>query len=241
VINLTKVIHNSNNLARAEIRAARRGVVPSTITLALAAAAALAASVTEADAGAREISASSYGFADSLAATNTRERPPALSPFAANWSPGCFVNCGPAFGALVVRRSDLLTSNTADLSARKTADATGRPMGVGGTIVIERLESDGSSSLMNWVVVSEGALDDNGFHSWSLVSSPSADAPWLPGGLYRFESSSFSFDPAAEPSATPEASTWVMTLIGLAVVTFARYWTPGNGRFSNVARKGALV
>ena len=141
MISLTKVIHNSNNLARAEIRAARHGVVRSTMALALAAAAALAASLTQADAGAREIGASAYSFADSLVATNMRERPPALSPFAANWSPGCFVNCGPAFGALVVRRSDLLTSNTADLSARKTADATGRPMGVGGTIVIERLES----------------------------------------------------------------------------------------------------
>jgi hypothetical protein len=132
-----------------------------------------------------------------------------------------------------------LTSNTADVSPRKTADATGHPMGVGGMVVIERLESDGSSSLMNWVVVSEGALDDNGAHSWSLVSG--AGAPWLPSNLYQFEGSSFSFDLAAEPSVTPEASTWVMTLIGLAAVTFARYRTSKSGRFSTLVRKGALV
>jgi hypothetical protein len=191
--------------------------------LVFAAAAALAASVTEADASAREISASSYSFADSLLANDWLGRPPTLAPLVAGWSPGCFVNCGPAFGTFVVRRSDLLTSNTADVSARKTADATGRPMGVGGLIVIERLESDGSGSLMNWVVVSEGALDDNGAHSWSLLSGAPADAPWLPGDLYRFEGSSFSFDLAAEPPTTPEASTWVMMLIGLVAVTAAGY------------------
>lgn len=194
--------------------------------------------MTEADAGAREIGASSYSFADSLLANNGLERPSAL---VAGWSPGCFVNCGPAFGTFVVRRSGLLTSNTADVSSRKTADATGHPMGVGGMVVIERLESDGSGSLMNWVVVSERALDDNGAHSWSLVAGVPADAPWLPSNLYQFEGSSFSFDLAAEPSATPEASTWVMTLIGLAAVTFARYRTSKSGRFSTLVRKGALV
>jgi hypothetical protein len=134
-----------------------------------------------------------------------------------------------------------LTSNTADLSARKTAEATGHPMGVGGMVMIERLEPDGSGSLMDWVVVSERALDDNGAYSWSLVSGPPADAPWLPGNLYRFEGSSFSFDLGAEPPTTPEASTWVMTLIGLAAVTFARYRVSRNGRFSILVRKGALV
>ena len=194
--------------------------------------------MTEADAGAREISGSCYSFADSLLASNGLGRLPALSPLV-GWSPGCFVNCGPAFGTFVVRRSDLLASNTGDVSPRKTADATGHPMGVGGIVVIERLESDGSGSLMNWVVVSEGALDDNGAHSWSLVSA--ADTAWLPGNLYQFEGSSFSFDLAAEPSATPEASTWVMTLIGLAAVTLARYRTSKSGRFSTFVRKGALV
>jgi hypothetical protein len=171
-------------------------------------------------------------------ANNGLGRPPTLSALVAGSSPGCFVDCGPAFGTFVVRRSDLLASNTADVSPRKTADATGHPMGVGGIVVIERLESDGSGSLMNWVVVSERALDDNGARSWSLVSG--ADAPWLPN-LYQFEGSSFSFDLAAEPSATPEASTWVMTLIGLAAVTFARYRTSKSGRFSTLVRKGALV
>ncbi len=232
--------HNFDNLGRADVRAARRRIFPSTITLVFAAAA-LAACVTEADASAREISASSYGFADSLLTNNGLERPSTRSPLVASWSPGCFVNCGPAFGTFVVRRSDLLTSNTADVSARKTADATGHPMGVGGLVVTERLESDGSGSLMDWVVVSERALDDNGAYSWSLLSGPPVDAPWLPGNLYRFEGSSFSFDLAAEPPTTPEASTWVMTLIGLAAVTFARYRNSRNGRCLTLAPKGALV
>lgn len=211
------------------------------MTLVVAAAAAFAAFVTEANAGAREISASTYGFADSLLTDEGLERPPTRSPLVAGWSPGCFVNCGPAFGTSVVRRSDLLTSNTADVSAWKTADATGRPMGVGGMVVIERLESDGSGSLMNWVVVSERALDDNGAYSWSLASGLPVDAPWLPSNLYKFEGSSFSFDLAAEPSATPEASTRVMMLIGLAAVTFAGFRYSRSGRFSILARKGALV
>lgn len=236
-----EVAHSFDNLGRVDARAARCRIVPSTITLVFAAAAALAATVREADAGAREIGASSYSFTDSLLANNGLERPPALSPLVAGWSPGCFVNCGPAFGTFVVRRSDLLTSNTADVSARKTADATGRPMGVGGLVVVERLESDGSGSFMDWVVVSEQALDDNGAHSWSLLSRLPADAPWLPSNLYQFESSSFSFDLAAEPSATPESSTWVMTFIGLAAVIFARYRRSRSGRFSTLVRKGALV
>jgi hypothetical protein len=234
------VAHKFDNLGRVDARAARRSIFSAAITLVFAAATALAASVTEAHAGTRVISASSYSFADSLLTNDGLEHPPARSPLGAGWSPGCFVDCGPAFGTYVVRRSDLLTSNTADVSARKAADAAGRPMGVGGMVVIERLERDGSGSLMNWVVVSERALDDNGAYSWSLIGLP-ADAPWLPSDLYRFEGSSFSFDLAAEPSATPEASTWVMTLIGLAAVTFAGYRNPRSGRFSIFARKGALV
>jgi hypothetical protein len=239
VVLTSKVAQSFDNLGRADARGARRRIVPSTRTLVFAAAAALAATMTEADAGAREISGSSYSFADSLLANNGLGRPTTLSALLTGWSPGCFVNCGPAFGTFVVRRSDLLTSNTADVSPRRTADATGHPMGVGGMVVIERLESDGSGSLMNWAVVSESALDDNGAHSWSLVSG--ADAPWLPSNLYQFEGSSFSFDLVAERSATPEASTWVMTLISLAAVTFARYRTSKSGRFSTFVRKGALV
>jgi hypothetical protein len=234
------VAHSFDNPARMHVHAARRRIFASTITLVFAAAA-LAASATEAEAGAREISASPYGFADSLLTNDGLERPSALSPPVAGWSPGCFVNCGPAFGTFVVRRSELLTSNTADISARKTTDATGRPMGVSGMVVIERLEQNASGSLMNWVVVSERAWDDNGAHSWSLVSGLPADAPWLPSNLYRFEGSSFSFDLAAEPPTTPEASTWAMMLIGLAAVTFARYRSSKNGRFSTLAPKGALV
>ncbi len=94
---------------------------------------------------------------------------------------------------------------------------------------------------MDWVVVSERALDDNGAYSWSLVSGPPVDASWLPGNLYRFEGSSFSFDLAAEPPTMPEPSSWVMTLIGLVAVTFARYRASRNGRFSTLVREGALI
>jgi hypothetical protein len=237
----TKVIPNCDNLGRVNVRPARRSIVQATIAVAFTAAVALAASATHADAGAREINASSYGFSDSAWTANGLEPPPALSPRIAGWSPGCFVDCGPAFGTFVVRRSDLLTSNTADLSARKTADGTGHSMGVGGAIVVERLESDGAGSLTNWVVVSERIVDENGSHSWSLMSGVPSDAPWTPNDLYRFEGSSFSVDLAAEPSASPEASTWMMTLIGLVAVTFASYRNSRSGRFSTLMRKGALV
>ena len=95
-----------------------------------------------------------------------------------------------------------MTSNTADVSGTKTVDATGRAMGVSGAIVVERLETDATGSLMNWVVVGERTLDMNGTHSWSLLSSEvSLDAPWLPASLYGFENSSFSVDFAARPAA----------------------------------------
>ena len=195
---------------------ARGGIVRSTIALAFAGAAALLASATDADARAREISASSYGFADSLLPNNGLERPRILSLSGRDWALECSVNCSPAFGTDVVGRSELPTSNTPDVSARKTVDATGRPMGVGGMIVIERLEPDASGSLTDWVVVSERTLDDNGSHSWSLLSGIPLDAPWLPSDLYRFEGSSFSMDLAGEAPTTPEASIWVMMLIGFA-------------------------
>jgi hypothetical protein len=195
---------------------ARRSIVGSTIAFALAGAAALLASATNADARAREISASSYGFADSPLPNNGLERPRIPSLSGRDWALECSVNCGPAFGTYVVERSELLTSNTADVSTRKTVDANGRPMGVGGMIVIERLEPDASGSLTDWVVVSEHTLDDNGSHSWSLSSGIPSDAPWLRSDLYRFEGSSFSTDLAGEAPATPEASTWVLMLIGFA-------------------------
>ena len=207
---------NPDNLGRADIGGARRSVVLSTIRLALAATAALATSATEADARAREISASSYGFADSLLPNNGLEPLPMPPLSGRDWALKYSLNCGPAFGRYVVGRSELLTSNTADVSPGKTVDATGRLMGVGGTVVVERLESDGSGSLTNWVVVSERTLDENGSHSWSLLSGMPADAPWLPSDLYRFEGSSFSMDLAGETPTTPEASTWVMMLIGFA-------------------------
>jgi hypothetical protein len=199
------------------------------VALALAAAATLAASMTEADAGAREISASSYGFADSLLPNNGLEHLPMPSLSGRDWTFQCFVNCSPAFGRYVVGRSEMLTSNTADISTRKTADSAGHPMGVGGTIVVERLEPDAFGSLLtNWVVVSERTIDENGSHSWSLLSGPPSDMPWLPNDLYRFEGSSFSIDLLGGAQPTPEASTWAMMLIGFTGLGMAGYRSAKN-------------
>jgi hypothetical protein len=206
-------------------RSSAQGNARSTMRLAAAAAAALAASVTHADASAREISESSYGFADSLWTQTEIERPGALSPSSRGATRQCFVNCGPAFGTTVVRRSDLLTSNSADLAARKTADANGHPMGVGGAIVVERLEPNASGSLTNWVVVSERTVDENGSHSWSRLSGVPSDALWQPSDLYQFEGSSFSTDFAAAGTTgpTPEPATWMMMLMGFAGLGVAGY------------------
>ena len=206
---------NPDHLGRAEVGAVRPGIL-STLALALAAMAALTATATDADASAREISFSSYGFADSLLPNNGLERVPMLPLSGRDWALKCSVNCGPAFGAFIVRRSDLLTSNMANVSTSKTVDSAGRAMGVGGMVVVERLEPDAPGSLTNWVVVSERTVEENGSHSWSRLSGAPSDAPWLPSDLYRFEGSSFSMDLAGEAPPTPEASTWVMMLIGFA-------------------------
>ena len=219
---------NPDNLGRADVGAARRSIVLSTIRLALAASAALAPSLTEAEARAREISVSSYGFADSLLPNNGLEPLPMLPLSGRDWALKCPIHCGPAFGTFIVRRSDLLTSNTADVSTRKIADSAGHPMGVGGTVVVERLEPDASGSLTNWVVMSERTVDENGSHSWSRLARMSSDAPWLPNDLYRFEGSSFSMDLAGEAPITPEASTWVMMLIGFAGLGFAGHRSSRN-------------
>jgi hypothetical protein len=229
------VIQNRDNLGRAGARPARRSVAQSTITLAIAAAAALAASVTDANASAREISASSYSFADSLPTNTGLEHLRTLSLPGSDWALRCFAGCGPAFGTNVVRRSGLLTSNDADVSGKKVVDATGRAMGVSGMSVIERLEPDGFGA--DWVVVRERTLDSNGSHSWSLLSSGiSSDAPWLPGDLYQFEGSSFLTDfAAASPAsagATPEPSTWAMILIGFAGLGLAGYRSSRNNQRS---------
>jgi hypothetical protein len=111
------VTQNSDHLSKVDVGAAWRSIVLSTMALAFAATMALAASATHAHATTREISTSSYRFADSL-----------------------LPNTG-----------------------------------------LERLQT-----------------------------------PWLPSDLYRFEGSSFSTDLLAETATTPEASTWVMMLIGFA-------------------------
>jgi hypothetical protein len=211
------VPQNPNNPDRVDIGATRRNVALSTIALAIAATAAIAVSVTGAKASAREVNASSYGFADSLLPNIGLERPGTLSLSGRDWGLKCSINCSPAFGTSMTSRSELLTSNNADVANRKTADSAGHAMGLGGMVVVERLEPDASGSLlMNWVVVSERTVDENGSHSWSLLSGMPSDAPWLPSNLYRFEGSSFSTDLLSETPTTPEASTWMMMLIGFA-------------------------
>ena len=214
---------NPDHPGRVRDGAARRSTALSTLALALVATAALAVSVTDADASAREISASSYSFADSLLPNTGLERLRTLSLPGSEGTLKCSVDCGPAFGTFVTPRSELLASNTADVSTRKTTDSAGHAMGVGGMVVVERLEPDASGSLMNWVVVSERTVDENGSHSWSLVSGAPSNTPWLPNDLYRFEGSSFSMDLLADAPTTPEASTWVMMLIGFAGLGMAGY------------------
>ena len=177
------------------------------------------------------MSASSYGFADSPWTNNGLERLRTQSPLGGGFR--CPVNCGPAFGAYVVRRNELLTSNNVEPLGKKVVDATGHAMGVGGMVVFERLEPTPFGA--DWLVEGERMLDGNGAHSWSLLSSGiSLDMPWLPSDLYRFEASSFSMDLAAGAPAggTPEASTWVMMLIGFAGLSVARYRSSKDQRFS---------
>jgi hypothetical protein len=233
-----------HDLVRMDGGGARRGVVRSTIALALAAVAALAASATSASpdkAGAKSVW--SYGFDDSLW-TNGPERSRTLSPLA-GWALRCFVNCGPAFGTFVVRRIELLTSNTADVSVNKTADPSGHALGVSGMIVTERLEPDSfgadPGSWTDWGVIAERALDSNGTHSWSLLSPDiSLDAHWLPIELYGFEGSSLSMDFAAgaRAGATPESSTWAMMHVGFAGLSVAGYRSSKNYRRSIHFPKG---
>jgi hypothetical protein len=198
------------------------------MALAVVATAALAASVTDATASAREISASSYGFADSLLPNTGLEHLPTLSLPGSDGALKCSVNCGPTFGTFITPRSELLTSNTADVATRKTADSAGHPMGLGGMVVVERLEPDASGSLMNWIVVSERTIDENGSHSWSLLSGAPSSTPWLPNDLYRFEGSWSSTDLLADTQPTPEASTWVMMLIGFAGLGVAGHRSSKN-------------
>jgi hypothetical protein len=117
--------------------------------------------------------------------------------------------------------------DTADVSVNKVVDTTRHAMGVSGIVVTERLDP---GSLTDWVVVGERELDSSGIHSWSLLSPDiSLDAHWFPIELYRFESSSLSTDFSAgtPKGATPEASTWVMMLMGFAGLGCAGY---GNSR-----------
>ncbi len=204
-------------------RGAARRIVLSTLALAIATASALAASETDANAAAREIIAFSYGFANSLLPNRGLEHLAPLSPFSEEGTHECWLNCGPALGATIVRRSAMLTSNTGDVSPRKTIDGTGHPMGLGGMVMTERLEPDASGSLTNWVVTSERTVDENGSHSWSLLSSAPSDSPWLPNDLYRFEGSFLAVDRLADTPTTPEASTWAMMVIGLASLGAAHY------------------
>ena len=219
-------------------RGPRRAILRSTLALAFAAAVALAASVTNADANAREISALSDRFVDSPWTNSGLERLRTQSLLGGGFR--CPANCGPAFGAFVVRRNELLTSNNLEFFGKKVVDATGHATGVGGMVVIERLEP--SSFGADWLVEGERTLDSNGTHSWSLLSSGvSRDAPWLPSELYRFEASSFSMDLAGAPAGgAPEASTWVMMLIGFGGLSVAGYRSSGDQRFSILMLNGGI-
>jgi hypothetical protein len=214
---------NSDALGRVDVGATRRNGALSTIPLAIAVTGAIVVSVTDANAGTCEVNAFSYGFADSLLPNKGLEPPQKQSLSGRDWALQCPVSCGPAFGTLMTSRSEMLTSNTADVATRTKADSAGHALGVGGTIVVERLEPDASGSLMNWVVVSERTIDESGSHSWSLLSGAPSDTPWLPNNLYRFEGSSFSADLLADAPPTPEASTCVMMLIGFAGLGIAGY------------------
>ena len=197
--------------------------------LAVVGVAALFASATNADASARDVSESSYGFADSLLPNTGLEHLSTLLPSGFDGALKCSVNCDSTLGASVIQRSEMLSSNTADVSTRKTTDSAGHAMGVGGMVVVERLEPDVSGSLLtNWVVVSERTIDENGSHSWSLLSGAPSNTPWLPNDLYRFEGSWSSTDLLDDTRPTPEASTWVMTLIGFAGLGIAGYRSPRN-------------
>jgi hypothetical protein len=229
------VSHNFDTLNGFDARVAKNGFVRTTIAIAMAAAAAFTGLATAAEARDREVSASSYGFADAPVASNEFEHPTAWPAFGGGSS--CAIFCGPAFGTFVVRRSDVLTSNTADRSAEKTSDAVGRPLGLGGMVMVERLEPDASGLFMHWVVASERTLDENGSHSWAVLSG-GADGPWLSSELYRFDGSSFAADVVGRAPPTPEASTWIMVLIGFAGLGFAGR-NAGSGLFSNLTRKGA--
>jgi hypothetical protein len=215
------VTQNPDHAGRVDVGATRSNV--DMIAVAIAATAAIALSVTDANAGAREVNASTYGFADSLLSNTGLERIGTLSLFGRDWALKCSVNCGPAFGTSIISRSELLTSNNADVATRTTTDSAGHAAGLSGTVMVERLEPDAFGSLTNWVVVSERTIDENGSHSWSLLSGMPSDTPWLPNNLYRFEGSSFSTDLLADTPTTPEASTWAMMLIGFAGLGIARY------------------
>jgi hypothetical protein len=226
---------------------ARRTRVRSTMATAFAAMAGFAAAATSADAAADAPgtkSVWSYDFNDSLWTNAGLDRPNTLSSFA-GWAPQCFVNCGPAFGAYVVQRTELLSSNAADVSVNKTADSTGHSVAVSGMIISQRLEPDGfgadPNSWADWQVVAERTLDSGGTHSWSRLSADiSLDAHWLPLELYRFDGSSLSMDFVARASAgaAPEPSTWAMMLIGFAGLGLAGYRRSRNNRRSIDFLKG---
>ena len=229
-------LHSSGGAAR---------IVPkSTIALAMAVTAALVSSL--ANAGALETrSAQSYGFNDSLWTNNGPERSWHRSGPSVETELQCSVGCGPLFGTFVVRRAELLSSNTADVSVNKVIDLTGHTMGLSGMVVTERLEPDSFSGdpglPADWVVVGERVLDSNGTHSWALLSNDiSLDAHWLPIELYRFEDSSFSmnFEAGAPAGATPEASTWAMMLIGFACLAVAGY---GNTKKHQLLRSSCYM
>ena len=202
--------------------------VKSATTLGLAAAALFAFFAASANAETR--AAWAYSFNDFLWVNKGVGNSKNLSWPIPGWTRQCMVGCGPIFGARVVRRTELLSTNSADVSGNKVVDLTGHAMAVSGMIVIERLDPSGfsqdSSLTTNWLVVGERVFDSNETHSWSLLSvDTSLDAHGLPIQLYRFEDTSFSMNiEAGRPTgATPEPSTWAMMIIGFAGLCVAGY------------------
>jgi PEP-CTERM motif len=128
----------------------------------------------------------------------------------------------------------LLTSNDADVSAKRVVGATGRAMGVSGMIVIERLEPDGFGA--DWLVVGERTLDGNETHSWSPLSSEFRSTRL--GSRVTSTSSRalrFRWTSQRRPAgagATPEPSTWAMILIGFAGLGLAGYRSSRNNQRS---------
>jgi hypothetical protein len=100
-------------------------------------------------------------------------------------------------------------------------------------VVIERLEPNSFGA--DWLVEGERTLDSNGAHSWFLCR-PAFRRMRLGSRAPFTGSNLFVFDGPRSGRARwrrPEASTWVMMLIGFAGRSVAGYRSSGDQRFLN--------